>query len=272
MEEEKFNMKTRKMMTAAMAAIMTMTVSVTAFAGWQTGFDGEKARWWYDNNDGTWMENGWHWIDDDQDGVAECYYFDENGYILTDTTTPDGYTVYTSGAWIENGIIQTQTTAAAQSQSIANVNVTAGSTKSLNDYGYTNGLSDLIYDLPNLTRADVEAMFGDEAVVTQANGISIYRYGSENLYILFKSNGEIDGATLSFDRAFNGLSNNDVKNENKVTKVEKYLQNNGYDVHVYAQNEAFVFRISTAGKTLKISSNSVDYKSGMGQLSIAVED
>lgn len=269
-------MKTRKMMTAAMAAIMTMIMSVTALAGWQTGFDGEKARWWYDNNDGTWMENGWHWIDDNQDGVAECYYFDGNGYILTDTTTPDGYTVYTSGAWIENGIIQTQT-AAAQSQSIANVNVTAGSTKSLSDYGYTNGLSDLIYDLPNLTRADVEAMFGDEAVVSDGtsdgSGVTSYKYGNESFIIFFNdNNGTVKGATLSFDRAFDGLSNNDVKNESTVTKVAKYLQNNGYDVHVYAQNEAFVFRISTAGKTLKISSNSVDYKSGMGQLSIAVED
>ena len=50
---------------------------------------------------------GWHWIDGNYDGVGECYYFGENHYILTDTVTPDGYTVNTDGAWIENGVVQT---------------------------------------------------------------------------------------------------------------------------------------------------------------------
>lgn len=50
---------------------------------------------------------GWHWIDGNGDGVGECYYFGENHYILTDTVTPDGYTVNADGAWIENGVVQT---------------------------------------------------------------------------------------------------------------------------------------------------------------------
>ena len=28
------------------------------------------------------------------------YYFDENGYMLADTTTPDGYYVDVNGAWV----------------------------------------------------------------------------------------------------------------------------------------------------------------------------
>ena len=50
---------------------------------------------------------GWHWIDGNYDGVGECYYFGENHYILTDTVTPDGYTVNADGAWVENGVVQT---------------------------------------------------------------------------------------------------------------------------------------------------------------------
>ena len=42
--------------------------------------------------------NGWRWIDGNQDGVSECYYFDAEGW-LTSTTTPDGYTVNADGAW-----------------------------------------------------------------------------------------------------------------------------------------------------------------------------
>ena len=48
-------------------------------------------------------------MDDDGDGVEQCYYFDGNGYMLADTTTPDGCTVNGSGAWVENGAVQTRT-------------------------------------------------------------------------------------------------------------------------------------------------------------------
>ena len=42
------------------------------------------------------------------DGVAECYYFNGDGYMLANTTTPDGYTVNADGAWTVNGVVQTQ--------------------------------------------------------------------------------------------------------------------------------------------------------------------
>ncbi len=51
---------------------------------------------------------GWQWLDENNDGIAECYYFDEGGHKLTGTTTPDGYTVNADGAWVENGAVQTQ--------------------------------------------------------------------------------------------------------------------------------------------------------------------
>lgn len=51
---------------------------------------------------------GWQWLDENNDGIAECYYFDEGGHKLTGTTTPDGYTVNADGAWVENGTVQTQ--------------------------------------------------------------------------------------------------------------------------------------------------------------------
>jgi len=63
--------------------LISMTMSVTAFAGvWKTGEGANQNRWWYDNEDGTYVQNGWQWLDGNQDGIAECYYFDgvnENG-------------------------------------------------------------------------------------------------------------------------------------------------------------------------------------------------
>lgn len=97
-------MKKRYMM---IAAAMTLSMAVPVFAaGWQQGAGG----WWYATNDAgtTWYSNEWQWIDGNGDGIAECYYFDGNGYILSNATTPDGFTVNADGAWVENGVVQVQ--------------------------------------------------------------------------------------------------------------------------------------------------------------------
>lgn len=62
-------------------------MSISAMAGqWQQSSSG----WWWQNDDGSYPINTWQWIDGNNDGVAECYYFDENGYILVNGITPDG--------------------------------------------------------------------------------------------------------------------------------------------------------------------------------------
>ena len=39
----------------------------------------------------------WQWLDGNEDGIAECYAFDREGWMYADTATPDGYTVNTDG-------------------------------------------------------------------------------------------------------------------------------------------------------------------------------
>ena len=77
-------------------------------AQWRTGAAPNEQRWWYDNEDGTYLRNGWFWLDGNQDGIAECYYFDADGWMLADTVTPDGYTVNGNGAWVQNGQVMTR--------------------------------------------------------------------------------------------------------------------------------------------------------------------
>ena len=101
-----------------------VSMSITAFAGeWKQDAIG----WWYQNDDGSYLTNCWQWIDGNEDGIAENYYLDDNGYCLMNTVTPDGYTVNENGAWVIDGVIQTK--------NLNNVNVsnvTATTTKNTN--------------------------------------------------------------------------------------------------------------------------------------------
>lgn len=93
----------KKLFTAVIAGVMMMAMSMTALAaGWQKNDTG----WWWQRSNGSYPTGEWKWIDGNADGIVECYYFDANGYMLADTTTPDGYTVNADGAWIVDGVIQ----------------------------------------------------------------------------------------------------------------------------------------------------------------------
>jgi len=93
---------------------------ITVFLSLMAAFCSSAASWqhdgtgyWYQNDDATYPKNSWLWIDGNEDGIAERYYFDENGYLLVNTTTPDQCTVDTNGAWTVDGVVQTQTVAGA---------------------------------------------------------------------------------------------------------------------------------------------------------------
>lgn len=68
--------------------------------------------WWYENEDGSYCKNGWFWLDGNEDGEAECYCFDNDGYALVSlynlTSKAAGYDVNMDGAWVENGEVQVQ--------------------------------------------------------------------------------------------------------------------------------------------------------------------
>lgn len=85
---------------------LSASFTLLSFADWeQTG-----ATWKYQNTDKTYLTNSWNWIDGNNDGVSECYYFNADGIMLANTITPDNFTVNENGAWVVNGIVQTQPT------------------------------------------------------------------------------------------------------------------------------------------------------------------
>ncbi len=96
------------------ATALTAMTAMTSFAavGWVDNGDG---RWWYSTsaNGGTWHRGvtgqvDWEWIDGNSDGVAECYCFDDGGWLIMNRRTPDGYTVNAAGQWTVNGVVQTK--------------------------------------------------------------------------------------------------------------------------------------------------------------------
>lgn len=95
----------KQVLTVFMAGILTASMSMTALAGWEQ----EGTNWKYNDN-GNYAANGWYWIDGNNDGIAESYYFDNTGILARDTTV-EGYTVNADGAWTVNGEIQTQNVA-----------------------------------------------------------------------------------------------------------------------------------------------------------------
>lgn len=104
--------------TAIIAGIIAISSFSSAFAGqWEQ--DQENARWKYLNDAGTYLTSGWQWIDGNGDRIAECYYFDENGYCLVNTITPDNCMVDVNGAWIVEGIVQTQAVETTQTAPVS---------------------------------------------------------------------------------------------------------------------------------------------------------
>ena len=96
----------KQFLTLSSAALLTLTASVSAFAGsWQQNVRG----WWWQNNDGSYPVSRWVLLDGNRDGRAEYYYFDENGYLVTDTQTPDHRTVNSDGALIRGSSVVTRT-------------------------------------------------------------------------------------------------------------------------------------------------------------------
>ena len=97
--------------TILTTAALSVAMATTAFAGVKLGgargdWRQDERGWWWQNEDGTWPAATLEWLDGNEDGIVECYFFDENGYMMANTTTPHGYTVNEDGAWTVDGVVQ----------------------------------------------------------------------------------------------------------------------------------------------------------------------
>lgn len=99
----------RRYLLCLMAAALSLASAAAGYAGqWQQGKGRDSKKWWYNNLDGSYPKREWVWIDGDSDGIAECYYFDADGWLVTSSSV-SGSRVDGSGAWVDSsGAVQTR--------------------------------------------------------------------------------------------------------------------------------------------------------------------
>ncbi len=102
-----------------------LTVPMLGGVAYADTWQQDETGWWCQNDNGGYYADGWHWIDANGDGVSECYYFDSDGYLLTDTTTPDGYQVSADGAWTVNGILQRKSSGPSSGSAVSQADALA---------------------------------------------------------------------------------------------------------------------------------------------------
>ena len=193
----------KKWVIAAIAAVLTMGINITAqAAGWQQDANG----WWWDNGNGTWASNNWYWLDGNNDGVQECYYFGMDGYMYANTTTPDGYTVNSDGAWTVNGVVQTK-------QITAPVSVD----NTYNAQGVSNVALEMLENSreENMKYGEVEAYNVQSSVsVRYANGFTV-KYG-------------IDKYVTAQDRNYKALFEYYSDEFSSAEEAADYLHSHGF--------------------------------------------
>ena len=208
----------KRVAALVMAASMVLGSAFTSMAAsWQQNATG----WWWQNDDGSWPANTWQWLDGNGDGVAECYYFDGNGYMLANTTTPDGYQVNADGAWVVNGAVQTQTTQPAQT---TNTDVMTG-------YN-ADGISNAAIDILNHTQAE-NAKYG-EIQTYEGNGSFgplVRVWYNNGLIAEYYTSGAAYHNGLP-DRVYTETPNNIIRGiDNSISNAEQAesnLENNGF--------------------------------------------
>ncbi len=104
-------------LSSGFAALGELAGNITAYANWQTDAAGKWV--YYDASSGGNLNNGWNWLDGNNDGIAECYYFYSDGSLAVSTMV-DGYKVDADGKWIDdNGNIQTKSVSSSSTPSAA---------------------------------------------------------------------------------------------------------------------------------------------------------
>lgn len=141
-----------------LAVGISVISTIPAFAfGWQK----DNVGWWYGTNENNsiWYNSSWQWLDGNNDGIAECYYFNSDGYIAVNTTV-DGCTVNNDGAWTVNGVVQTK-----------QVSLKETSQKNVSGQEGGNGAEKDIYDvIDEYNRKQVEEWMKDMPPYPSGNG------------------------------------------------------------------------------------------------------
>lgn len=120
------------------------------------GWIHENGNTYYRFADGSYAKNSWLWLDRLMKNVEMCYYFDSNGCLLTNTTTPDGSKVNNAGAWYSGNNNTNPEQREVQSFS--------EDTSVISQEGYTRGMSNMVLYLLTHTMDENNSKYEIEKV------------------------------------------------------------------------------------------------------------
>lgn len=151
--------KRRWILAMLLGVMMSLVFGMASFAAaWRNGEGSDQGRWWYDYEDGTYASDGWQWIDGNNDGEAECYYFDSEGWMAANETTPDGYQVDGNGAWISGGIVVRRSTGS----NAADQETTGTNDQLIIYFSRTGTTENVARQIQSLTGADIVELEAEE--------------------------------------------------------------------------------------------------------------
>ncbi|WP_349947302.1 DUF5067 domain-containing protein [Lacrimispora sp. BS-2] len=175
-------------------AILSAAMSTAVFAGeWKQDTNG----WWYQNDNGGYPVNCW------QDINGKQYYFNESGYILTNTTTPDGKQVGADGAMMQAPLFDFD---------INDSHVKYTKHELSTDYE-GNACVIVYYDFTNKSDKALSAMGSGSYIKAYQNGIECdraYPSSSENKAIDNHYKNIMPGVTLNVAEAFKISDKSDI--------------------------------------------------------------
>ena len=172
----------------------------------------DQIGYWYRFEDGTWPSNGWTIIRDDtvtNTHRYKYYYFNESGYLLMNTITPDGETVNENGERM--GPWGPRTVAGVFSRDDVDYNINLGFIKDkvtpldANGFG-EGGISNIVLDHVNKTRLEMNNKY--EFVITcydystlrpgKLNDVTV-TYKEIPLYVIYDYDGRYEDPTGKID-------------------------------------------------------------------------
>ena len=118
----------------------------------------QDSRYYYNNQD--YYKSCWQWLDLNNDGLYECYYFNVLGHMLKNTTTHDGFRVNENGEWIVDGVVQRKDNIGVMelinsNLGIINSNISSNIVQEANnDFSMylDNFINDRVFDVQNYIR------------------------------------------------------------------------------------------------------------------------
>ena len=108
--------------------------------------------YYYNNKD--YYKSCWQWLDLNNDGVYECYYFNVLGHMYKNGTTPDGYQVNSNGEWVVDGVVQRKS--GIEAKDLIDINIaTFSSTYNTKNYVIIDVKKDFAEELDNFIEEKV---------------------------------------------------------------------------------------------------------------------